>query len=183
PQPKPEPKPQPKPEPKPQPKPEPKRVFRRPEDILKDADFKPVQPVKPVVPDLRFDAEQFAGKLRAGVFEVRVESDRTGSPPSSRSADPQQEQRWLDAVGALLYERWSQPSRSEVGRGNPMVQVTLSVKSDGGVLSTRVTGGSGVLAMDGSVRQMLSSLNLVPAFGAYGLEGASRAVTITFRLK
>jgi len=200
-----EPKTVPSPQPaKAEPKPQaPKTGFRTAEDIRKSASVTPVPgPVGKPGPSLPvFDARSIAGNLQKGLEAVRIESvsggtragSRSGSPtgsrtgsragsPAGRATGGADEARWHAALSAELYRLWAQPSRADVGGGNPAVRVTLSITAEGRVVDARITGPSHVVPMTTSVKRLLDSLGTVPAPKSYGVEGSPIVITVTFKL-
>ena len=135
-----------------------------------------------------FDPSRIASNLQKGLPAITIASPsagRAGSPggsAASRPADRANEQRWHQALSAELYRRWAQPSRAEIGSAQPTVTVSLTINADGRVAVARVSGPSRVLAMDATVQSLLESLRTLPSFRDYGLDGSSRALTVTFRL-
>jgi len=167
--------------------------FRTAEEIRKSAGVTTAKVTRPgpVLPS--FDASRIAGNLQKGLPAVTVESrtsygrpgSPTGSPtgsPSGNSRDGGNESGWHAAISAELYRLWAQPTRSEVGSGNPTVKVSLTVSADGRVLAARVVGPSRVVPMDSTVQQVVDALKTLPGFKTYGLDGTSRTITVTFRL-
>ncbi|MCK5803026.1 MAG: TonB C-terminal domain-containing protein [Lentisphaeria bacterium] len=179
--------PKPKPTKLPPPRPPAKKLVKRapkkwtpvsPDDIRKNQPRKPRKKRQTV----HIDPNTVARDLNKQFPPVRASPSKprkSGAPaqPISRMAV-----RYYDAVGALLYELWQQPTRAEVGAGNPVVTVLLTVRSDGSLIHRRVLTKSGSSAMNGSVRAVLKNVESVPAPVEYGLAGASVPITVTFRL-
>jgi TonB family protein len=172
----------------------PKKTYRTAEDIRKSA-TSPPPTTKPrsLTPLPTFDARRIAGNLQKGLEAVRIDSTpsvgRAGSPNGSPGGSPggtaknaDDEQRWHAALSAELYRLWAQPTRGEVGGGNPTVRVSLKLTANGRVVEAHVVGASGVTPMDASIRQLLAALSSLPGFGSFGLDGASRTITVTFKL-
>lgn len=72
------------------------------------------------------------------------------------------EKRYFDEVAAYLHQRWRQPGRAQLGGKTPSVEVRVTVDADGRIVSSNVTGRSGIGAMDHSVELLLQSIKNLP---------------------
>lgn len=70
--------------------------------------------------------------------------------------------RYLATAGRYLKTRWVAPPRSLLGNQLPEVLIELEIAADGRVRSGRIVRGSGVAAMDDSVKRLLSVLDRIP---------------------
>jgi len=69
---------------------------------------------------------------------------------------------YRDKLYTAIYESWNQPARSELGGKYPVVDITLTVESNGRISSSRISQKSGLGAMDLSVKRLLGSLKKLP---------------------
>ena len=90
--------------------------------------------------------------------------------------------RYGGALMAYLKRAWQQPSRAEVGGGNPTVVISLTIQSDGTVTGARITRGSQTNAMDASLNALIRNLQHVPAPSSYGKTASSVTVSVKFKL-
>ncbi len=127
----------------------------------------------------RFDADAIGNSLGGQVRNIgvaRFSSQGGGGTTAAAGAS------YFADVTARLHEQWNQPSRSEVGDGQPRVVVSLTIASDGRVTSARVTNRSGRAAMDASVQELLSSLSRLAAPRDFGISSSSLTVVVNFEL-
>ena len=68
---------------------------------------------------------------------------------------------YYDKVSQYLYSRWDQPARTSYN-GVPVVQVRISISSNGKILSSSIVSKSGIASMDSSVARLLSTLSTFP---------------------
>ena len=106
----------------------------------------PKKTVKPI------KASDIAGNIRKNVKKIKFKNSYT----ASRSV-----LNYYDEVSQYLYGRWEQPAR--MGNGAPVVQVRVSVASNGRILRSSIIKKSGSAVMDASVARLLSSLSALPA--------------------
>lgn len=90
--------------------------------------------------------------------------------------------RYGGVLMGYLKRVWQQPSRAEVGGGNPTAVVSLTIQSDGTVTVARLSRGSQVNAMDASLNALIRSLKRVPAPASYGKTASSVTVSVKFKL-
>ncbi|MEI8078165.1 MAG: TonB family protein [bacterium] len=126
-----------------------------------------------------FDADAIGNSLGGQVRNIgvaRFSSQGGGGTTAAAGAS------YFADVTARLHEQWNQPSRSEVGDGQPRVVVSLTIASDGRVTSARVTNRSGRTAMDASVQELLSSLSRLAAPHDFGITSSSLTIVVNFEL-
>ena len=82
----------------------------------------------------------------------------------------------------MLRRMWLQPTRSEVGGGNPTVKVSVTVLADGRVSAARMVQSCPSRAMNISVTRVLKGLTVLPAPADYGIRNASVPIQIVFEL-
>ncbi len=70
---------------------------------------------------------------------------------------------YRDNLYTAIYHLWNQPARSELGGKYPIVDITLTVDSNGKVSKSRISQKSGVSAMDISVSRLLRDLKTLPS--------------------
>jgi len=145
--------PKPTPVPKPQPTPEPPKTWQ-PRSANEITVSKKV--VKQTNPTPTVSASEIEARLRNLARQIHGTTATTGPVA-------QVPQSYYETVAAFLYQRWDQPSRSELGDRRPRVGVLLAVEANGRVRSAKITRRSGIPAMDASVEALLSSLTMMPA--------------------
>ena len=69
---------------------------------------------------------------------------------------------YRDKLYTAIYKLWDQPARSELGGKYPVVDITMTVESNGRVSSSRISQKSGIKAMDSSVIRLLQKLKQLP---------------------
>ena len=69
---------------------------------------------------------------------------------------------YRDKLYTAIYRLWDQPARSELGGKYPIVDITITVESNGRVSSSRISQKSGINAMDASVVRLLQHLKQLP---------------------
>lgn len=69
---------------------------------------------------------------------------------------------YRDKLYAEIYRLWDQPAKSELEGKYPIVDITITVESNGRVSSSRITQKSGINAMDASVVRLLHNLRQLP---------------------
>ena len=90
--------------------------------------------------------------------------------------------RYIGALMGYLKRAWQQPSRAEVGGGNPTAVVSLTIQSDGTVTVARLSRGSQANAMDASLNALIRNLKHVPAPAEFGKKSSSVTVAVKFKL-
>ena len=167
---------------KPEAKTPPKPAYRSPEEIMRSWKQKHPAPDATARPQpqmvAKVDAGQIAARIsgRAGRLRVgAVAGPGSGGGPGAMA-------QYYDVVGDVLHGMWDQPSRAEVGKGQPTVTVSVTVLADGRVTLARVLTSSGVSAMDNSVNRVLKALERLPPFTEYGLTGKSLEFSVVFEL-
>ena len=90
--------------------------------------------------------------------------------------------RYIGALMGYLKRVWQQPSRAEVGGGNPTAVVSLTIQSDGTVTVARLSRGSQAQAMDASLNALIRGLKRVPAPAEFGKKSSSVSVAVKFKL-
>lgn len=116
----------------------------------------------------------------AGRINRKVNNLRISAPVGETSASNADE--FFAALSAVLYRLWQQPDRSSVGSGRPTVRAAVTVTSAGRLLSAKLTGASGIPAMDQSVRAALNRIRDLPAPKDFGLRKSRLIVNIVFEL-
>ncbi len=88
------------------------------------------------------------------------------------------------AMRGFLDRAWQQPTRAEVGGGNPVVTVSFTVAPDGTITASRVTRSSGTGPMDASIADLLKSLRgrKAPPPSRYGIT-SSDTYQVDFHLR
>ncbi|MEI8079022.1 MAG: TonB C-terminal domain-containing protein, partial [bacterium] len=128
-----------------------------------------------------FDAHaigsSISGQVRNSAVAVAGFSTQGGG-----GATASQGANYFADLSSRLHGRWNQPSRSEVGGGRPRTTVSLSIASDGRVLSARITKGSARTAMDASIQRLLSGLTRLAAPADFGITSASLTIVVNFEL-
>ena len=128
-----------------------------------------------------FDAHaigsSISGQVRNNAVAVAGFSTQGGG-----GATANQGASYFADLSSRLHGMWNQPSRSEVGGGKPRATVSLSIASDGRVLSARITKGSARPAMDASIQRLLSSLTRLAAPADFGITSASLTIVVNFEL-
>ncbi len=71
-------------------------------------------------------------------------------------------QVYFDAVGAWLYQIWTQPNKSELLGQKPFVEVQFNIDTNGNILQKSIIKKSSVAVMNRSVEQLLASLTRLP---------------------
>jgi TonB family protein len=132
---------------------------------------------KPVAP---VDPNQIARRITSRVPTVTISAPAPAA--NVTAAETARTKEYYDAVGALLYQRWQQPSRAEAGNSTPTVTVEFHVFADGTVTRARITRTSGAVAMDGSVETLLKHVGRLPAFSGYRITAASLTFSVDFKL-
>jgi TonB family protein len=102
--------------------------------------------------------------------------DETG--PGNGPGDP-----FYTAIGAALHDAWEPPSRAEVGGGNPVVGVKITLRSDGTVTAFQISRASGCAPMNQSVEALLRSLRSLPAPASFGFREAVKVIEVRFTLE
>jgi TonB family protein len=157
---------------------------RSPDEIRSTADLSRVRPTVDLPPPLTFSSDDIRQDLAQGLrSNVTVSVPPmldlgTVSPADSRD----DLSAYYSEVSRRLHGAWQKPDRSSVGNGSPQVGVSIKVRSDGSVASSRITSRSGVAAMDESVGRLLKGLRL-PAFSKYGLKSRELSIDIVFELE
>ena len=113
---------------------------------------------------------------------MKVQPASDTATPTAVDASPAQTNSYFQSVCSFLYGKWRQPSRADVGNGNPTVTVSLKVGPDGSVLSKRVVRTSGIPAMDRSVATLLAGLSSLPAPKTFGIDQSSMEIEVVFEL-
>ena len=128
-----------------------------------------------------FDAQaigsSISGQVRNNAVAVAGFSTQGGGV-----ATASQGASYFADLSSRLHGMWNQPSRSEVGGGRPRATVSLSIASDGRVLSARITKGSARPAMDASIQRLLSSLTRLAAPADFGITSTSLTIVVNFEL-
>ncbi len=127
----------------------------------------------PALPSVSPDT--IAGRIARKVNNLRLTVPGGGS--TSRNTEA-----FFSALSAVLYRLWRQPDRTSVGSGRPTVHASVTVDASGRLLAVRLTGPSGIPAMDESVRAALARINRLPAPRDFGVPGARLTVEIAFEL-
>lgn len=91
------------------------------------------------------------------------EADQTGTitDPGNRGGAADNNS-YFDSVGAYLYSRWRQPSKTELGNRKPSVTVSVSLDGNGRILEARIISPSGIRPMDNSVLELLNNVKSLP---------------------
>lgn len=123
-------------------------------------------------------AGEIAARLGSRIRNVSLSNVRSDGPAGStvQMAD------FFAIVQSKLYNAWRQPSRSEVGGGQPTVTVSVTVLADGTLQATRLVSRSGRTAMDGSVSAALSQVGRLPPLKNFGIPSASLTMEVVFEL-
>jgi TonB family protein len=95
-----------------------------------------------------------AGSIRQQVKKIKFSN--------SYSAD-KSVLSYFDKVSQYLYSEWKQPSRSIANNGIPVVRVRVSIDRNGTILNSSIVSKSGVISMDSSVENLLSTLSSLPS--------------------
>ena len=151
------------------PEPAPKKVYKKPIKQTPAKTWKALDPSqiikssktitkterKPVAPHTykKINAADIANSIKTNIKAVKFKNFTTDSKMLN----------YYDSVSSVLYARWQQPDRSVFGSNLPVVNVKISVNANGRVLNYKITGLSGIQAMDQSVKNLLSSLRQLPA--------------------
>lgn len=146
----------------------------------------PVPPISPPSVARRISAGDVETRIRSRVQNVQASMNTGGGggvPGAGQpgAADARGDQ-FLAALSAALHDAWNQPSRAEVGRGNPKVGVSITLRSDGTVTAFQITRPSGHAAMDSSVERLLRELRKLPPPAAFGITGAVKTIEVAFEL-
>jgi len=64
----------------------------------------------------------------------------------------------------LLYKSWDQPSRSEVGNDNPIVEIIIKIQRNGSITEKKIISPSQIPAMDTSIEKLLDAIIKFPPF-------------------
>jgi TonB family protein len=202
-QPEPEPVRQPKPQPQPEAEPRAKPPEVRDPDAIEPAPKprKPQVSLKPVVrkpgaeTDARAKAEaarekaqaaaaarearkKFSGALSSirnntgGKVEIGDVAGPGGGGPSYASFE--------SVLRSIYFNNWREPSDATVE--DAVVKATVTIASDGTVISARVTRGSGDAAVDRSVQRLLEDVTFIAPFPA-GAKEKQRTYPLSFSLK
>jgi TonB family protein len=164
----PEPKPQPKtkkPEPKietpvikvPAEKPKPKKTEwkpRNPKEITMSKEIVRGEKTKPPVIN--------SAKLKERLLKIQSQCKVTNTTSTS-TTDSSPPLDYYDKVSSCIYRLWIQPSQMELKGLRPRVLLSISVDSNGKVLSSSMKSRSGNLAMDASVGELIKALSSLPS--------------------
>lgn len=99
------------------------------------------------------NASDIATNIRQNISNIKFNSSFSTSTSTLQ---------YYDKISAYLYNKWKQPSRAAVGSGIPVVNVIISVDSEGKVINSYIKKRSGINAMDSSVSSLLSNLTYLP---------------------
>lgn len=145
--------------PKPQPKPPPRQIAALPpRDTRTAKDFE----------------RQISQQVRNSV-QARVESSGSQQPTTAQA------QNFFESLTGELYERWRQPTQSQIGDARPTVDVELVIAPDGTVKSARITRASRVGPMDVSIEAVLAGLTrLRTPPSAFGIRTPALTVSVAF---
>lgn len=124
-----------------------------------------------------------AASIRESLTNVVAGSQGVEVTLASAQVSSAQSGRYAGVLRSVLYRKWRQPKRSEVGADSPGVQVEFSVAGDGRVMSSRIRKGSGNARMDSSVKTMLASLTRLPPPASFGVPGSPVSFSVTFELE
>jgi TonB family protein len=90
--------------------------------------------------------------------------------------------QYFEAITAVFYRAWQQPSRREAGGGAPVVSVNLVIARDGRILNWSMARASKNAVMNKSVIRAVNSVKRLPQFSDYNLGGSQMSVDINFQL-
>ncbi|NOY82261.1 MAG: TonB C-terminal domain-containing protein [Kiritimatiellaeota bacterium] len=127
----------------------------------------------PALPSVSPDT--IASRISRKVNRLRLTVPGGASTPRSTEA-------FFSALSAVLYRLWRQPDRSAVGSGRPTVHASVTVDAFGRLVAVRLTGPSGIPAMDESVKAALARIGRLPAPRDFGVPEARLTVDIAFEL-
>jgi TonB family protein len=99
-------------------------------------------------------ASDIAGSIRQQVKKIKF-SNSYNADKSVLS--------YFDKVSQYLYSEWKQPSRSITNNGIPVVRVRVSIDRNGTILNSSIASKSGIVSMDSSVENLLSTLSSLPS--------------------
>lgn len=154
----------------------PKRRLRTPEEIRKSAKLEKT-PQKTVTPPRKtVNSQSIADTLTRSVQKVQI----SYKAPTVGTVSPEDANRYLSTISAILRSRWDQPRAAELGGRRPVTVVALTIARDGRVTGAKISRKSGNSAMDVSVQTLLNGLTRLPPPSQHGIDAATFSVDIAF---
>lgn len=141
-----------------------KPIQIRPQPIVKPIRIKPTPPTPPSPqPDIKpLDKDKINEQQYNGVYQGK-DPNQTGTVTNpGNNGGGAEKDKYFETLGAYLYPRWREPSKTEMGDRMPSVTVAFTVDSEGRILKSSILRPSGVRPMDNSVMELLRSLTSLP---------------------
>jgi outer membrane biosynthesis protein TonB len=159
---------------------------RSPADIRKSM-REHVEQVRPnktrKTPAVSLDDKQLASELKRELNNQFV-SMRTSYESASRHQQRDIGSEYASRVSAIMHRKWHQPNVAVISADRLKATVELVVRRDGSVQKAALIKGSGNVAMDASLRDLIKHLESLPAFDEYAPKEVKKAeFQIVFELR
>ena len=105
-------------------------------------------------------------KRRLTKFREKIRSEISSYHETDFPSD-RVEDDYFQLIVSHIYQLWDQPSKTEVGEVNPIVEIKVEVQKSGQITVKQIVSRSKIPAMDNSVSRLLKELRYFPPFPSH----------------